>query len=117
MPDQEIDIEFKAAPAGQVAVNKKGIVECFVAGIGNKDSVGDICASGAFNASLKRRKPRVVWGHNWNDPIGKVLEIYEVPSSDPRLPEKMKRAGIGGLYAKVQFNLNSEKGKEAFANV
>ena len=117
MPEQDLDIEFKAAPAGQVAVNKKGIVECFVAGIGNKDSVGDICASGAFNASLKRRKPRVVWGHNWNDPIGKVLEIYEVPSSDPRLPEKMKRAGIGGLYAKVQFNLNSEKGKEAFANV
>lgn len=112
------DIEIKAAPAGQVAINEaKGIVEAFVAGIGNKDSVGDICASGAFDASLKRRKPRVVWGHNWNDPIGKVLEIYEVAPNDPRLPEKMKRAGIGGLYAKVQFNLNSEKGKEAFANV
>jgi antirestriction protein ArdC len=30
---------------------------------------------------------------------------------------KMKMAGIGGLYAKVQFNLQSEKGREAFANV
>jgi antirestriction protein ArdC len=30
---------------------------------------------------------------------------------------KMKIAGIGGLFAKVQFNLQSEKGKEAFANV
>jgi HK97 family phage prohead protease len=119
MPDANLDdMDFKAAPAGQVSVNKsKGIVEAFVAGIGNKDSVGDICASGAFNGSLKRRKPRVVWGHNWNDPIGKVLEIYEVPASDPRLPAKMKAAGIGGLYAKVQFNLNSEKGREAFANV
>jgi phage head maturation protease len=29
----------------------------------------------------------------------------------------MKLAGIGGLFAKVQFNLSSEKGKEAFANV
>lgn len=95
----------------------QGIVECFVAGIGNKDSVGDIVASGAFSRSLQRRKPRVVWGHNWNDPIGKVLEIYEVPSTDPRLPLKMKVAGIGGLFARVQFNLNSEKGKEAFANV
>ena len=64
-----------------------------------------------------RRKPRVVWGHNWNDPLGKVLEIYEVAPSDPRLPGKMRSAGIGGLYAKVQFNLNSEKGREAFANV
>lgn len=111
------DIQYKAS-AGQVNLDQaQGIVECFVAGIGNKDSVGDVCATGAFTKSLMRRKPRVVWGHNWNDPIGKVLEIYEVPPSDPRLPAKMRAAGIGGLYAKVQFNLNSEKGREAFANV
>lgn len=111
------DIQFKAA-SGQFNIDEaQGIVECFVAGIGNKDSVGDIVVSGAFAKSLMRRKPRVVWGHNWNDPIGKVLEIYEVPPNDPRLPGKMKAAGIGGLYAKVQFNLNSEKGKEAFTNV
>jgi HK97 family phage prohead protease len=111
------DIQFKAN-SGQFNIDQaQGIVECFVAGIGNKDSVGDIVASGAFAKSLVRRKPRVVWGHNWNDPIGKVLEIYEVQANDPRLPAKMKMAGIGGLYAKVQFNLNSEKGREAFANV
>ena len=111
------EIQYKAS-AGTFNLDEAlGIVECFVAGIGNKDSVGDVCASGAFTKSLLRRKPRVVWGHNWNDPIGKVLDIYEVPVSDPRLPMKMKMAGIGGLYAKVQFNLQSEKGKEAFANV
>lgn len=111
------DISFKAN-SGQFNIDEaQGIVECFVAGIGNKDSVGDICVTGAFAKSLQRRKPRVVWGHNWNDPIGKVLEIYEVPPNDPRLPTKMKIAGIGGLYAKVQFNLNSEKGREAFTNV
>ena len=111
------DIEFKSS-AGTFNVDQaQGIVECFVAGIGNKDSVGDVLIPGAFKESLKRRKPRVVWGHNWNDPIGKVLEIYEVSPSDTRLPMKMKAAGIGGLYARVQFNLNSEKGKEAFANV
>lgn len=118
--------EYKAASISSAANGKsgvlnldeaQGIVECFVAGIGNKDSVGDIVHSGAFTKSLMRRKPRVVWGHNWNDPIGKVLEIYEVPATDPRLPLKMKMAGIGGLFARVQFNLNSEKGREAFANV
>lgn len=115
MPMQ--DIKFKSN-SGQFNIDEaQGIVECFVAGIGNKDSVGDIVVTGAFAKSLMRRKPRVVWGHNWNDPIGKVLEIYEVPPNDPRLPSKMKTAGIGGLYAKVQFNLNSEKGREAFANV
>lgn len=110
-------VEFKAI-SGQINVDEaKGIVECFVSGVGNKDSVGDIVLPGAFTESLKRRKPRVVWGHDWNHPIGKVLEIYEVPASDPRLPAKMKSAGIGGLFARVQFNLQSEKGREAFANV
>ena len=111
------DIQFKAR-AGQVTIDKaQGIVECFVAAIGNKDSVGDIIVPGAFDGSLKRRKPRVVWGHNWNEPIGKVLDIVEVAPRDPRLPEKMKKAGVGGLYARVQFNMNSQRGKEAFANV
>ena len=111
------EIQFKAIP-GQFNIDEaQGVVECFVAGIGNKDSVGDVLITGAFTKSLTRRKPRVVWGHNWNDPIGKVLEIYEVSPGDRRLPAKMLSAGIGGLYAKVQFNLNSEKGREAFANV
>lgn len=114
---QSGSVEFKAI-SGQINVDEaKGIVECFVSGVGNKDSVGDIVLPGAFTESLKRRKPRVVWGHDWNHPIGKVLEIYEVPASDPRLPGKMKAAGIGGLFARVQFNLKSEKGREAFANV
>ena len=112
-----MNAEYKAMQ-GQVNVDEaQGIVECFVAGLGNKDSVGDICLPGCFNESLKRRKPRVVWGHNWNEPIGKVLEIYEVGPNDPRLPMKMKRAGIGGLYARVQFNLKSERGRQAFADV
>ena len=114
---QNAEIQYKASAGTFNLDEAQGIVECFVAGIGNKDSVGDVCATGAFTKSLLRRKPRVVWGHNWNDPIGKVLDIYEVPASDSRLPMKMKMAGIGGLYAKVQFNLQSEKGREAFANV
>ena len=118
MPTQYDDAQEYKALQGQVTIDEAlGIVEAFVAGIGNKDSVGDIIVSGAFNESLKRRKPRVVWGHNWNEPIGKVLEIYEVPASDPRLPMKMKRAGIGGVYARVQFNLKSERGRQAFADV
>ena len=111
------ETQYKSIP-GQISTNEsQGIVECFVAAMGNKDSVGDICLPGCFNGSLKRRKPRVVWGHNWNEPIGKVLEIYEVGPNDPRLPVKMKSNGVGGLFAKVQFNLKSERGREAFSNV
>lgn len=104
--------------SGQLSIDEaEGIVECFVAAVGNKDSVGDIVVPGAFTSSLKRRKPRVVWGHDWNQPIGKVLDIYEVGPSDPRLPGKMKSAGVGGLFAKVQFNLRSERGREAFHSI
>ena len=103
---------------GQISTNEAlGIVECFSAAIGNKDSVGDICLPGCFDASLRRRKPRVVWGHNWNEPIGKVLDIYEVGPNDPRLPVKMRANGVGGLYTRVQFNLKSERGREAFNNI
>jgi HK97 family phage prohead protease len=111
------ETQYKAI-SGQISTNEsQGIVECFVAAIGNKDSVGDICLPGCFDGSLKRRKPRVVWGHNWNEPIGKVLEVYEVGPQDPRLPAKMKTNGVGGLFARVQFNLKSERGREAFSNV
>ena len=111
------DFQFKAT-TGQINIDSvQGIVEAFVSAIGNKDSVGDIVLSGAFDSSLKRRKPRVVWGHDWNQPIGKVIEMFEVAQTDPRLPSKMKQAGVGALYAKVQFNLNTERGREAFANV
>ena len=86
----EDDFAFKAI-SGQIGVDKaEGIVEAFVSGLGNKDSVGDIVVPGAFKGSLMRRKPRVVWGHDWNQPIGKVLEMYEVGPKDPRLPEKMR---------------------------
>lgn len=111
------ETQYKSIP-GQISTNEAmGIVECFSAAIGNKDSVGDICLPGCFDASLRRRKPRVVWGHNWNEPIGKVLDIYEVGPNDPRLPAKMRANGVGGLYTRVQFNLKSERGREAFNNI
>jgi HK97 family phage prohead protease len=111
------DLDVKAISGALSIDEAKGIVECFAAAFGNKDSVGDIIVPGAFDASLRRRRPRVVWGHDWNHPIGKVLDIYEVAPGDPRLPAKMKQAGVGGLYVRVQFNLKSEKGRDAFQNV
>ena len=117
MPAIKEAYEFKAN-TGQINIDEaQGIVECFVAAIGNKDSVGDIIVTGAFDASLKRRNPRVVWGHDWNSPIGKVLEIYEVRPGDSRLPGKMRNAGVGGLFARVQFNLKSERGRQAFTDI
>jgi hypothetical protein len=43
------ETQYKAISGQLSADEAQGIVECFVAGIGNKDSVGDICLPGAFN--------------------------------------------------------------------
>ena len=101
----------------KVVDDEKGIVEAYVSGIGNKDSGGDIIVPGAFNASLQQRTPKGVWSHDWDKPVSKTLEIYEVPAGDPRLPMKMQLAEIGGLYVKTQFNLNTQLGRDAYETV
>jgi HK97 family phage prohead protease len=96
---------------------EKGIVEAFVAGIGNKDSQKDIIQPGAFTESLAGRNPKCVWSHQWDLPVGKCLAAYEVSAGSDELPTKMKDAGCGGLYTKTQFNLGTERGRDAFADV
>lgn len=80
----------------------KGIVEAYVSIFGNVDSYGDIILRGAFLESLSKKLPKFVWSHNWEIPIGKVLEAKE--------DEK-------GLYIKAQFNLETQRGKEAYSDL
>lgn len=101
----------------KVLDDEEGIVEAYVSGIGNKDSVGDIIMSGAYTDSLAMRTPKGVWSHDWSRPVSKTLEIREVAAGDPALPLKMKSAGIGGLYVRTQFNLETQDGRDAFSNV
>ncbi len=111
------ELIHKALPTyGITSIDEaEGIVEAYVSGIGNKDSVNDIIESGAFDASLKVRKPKGVWSHNWDQPVSKTLEIYEVKAGSAELPMKMKSAGIGGLFVKTQFNLDTQAGRDAFS--
>lgn len=99
----------------KVLDEEKGIVEAFVAGIGNRDSVNDIIQAGAFEDSIKNRNPKGVWSHDWQRPVSKTLEIREVASGSSELPQKMKEAGIGGLYVKTQFNLDTQDGRDALS--
>lgn len=109
----------KNVPVAGIKVldEEHGIVEAFVAGIGNKDSTGDIIQPGAFDDSLKIRTPKGVWSHDWSRWVSKTLDMYQVLPGDPRLPLKMSSRGVGGLYVKMQFNLETQDGKDAFSNV
>lgn len=105
-------------PTGVKVINEKeGIVGAFVAVIGNKDSVGDIIQPGAFDTFLANRKPKGVWAHDWDKPIAKTLNVFEVKAGDPMLPARLQANGYGALYVEMQFNLNTTLGKEAFDNV
>lgn len=119
MPDTHPELKHKTLGVQGVKVldEGEGIVEAYVAGIGNKDSVGDIIRPGAFVDSLKQRTPKGVWSHNWDLPVAKTIEAREVGAGGSELPVKMKTAGIGGLYVKAQFNLNTQRGRDAYEDV
>ena len=72
---------------------------------GNIDSHGDIVQPGAFAKSLKRHeergtRPKLFWQHDMHQPIGSWTSIKE--------DEK-------GLYMEGRFNMDVQRGREAYA--
>jgi len=51
--------------------------EGYLSTFGNKDLGGDVCQAGCFRETLKERKPKLLWQHNWDEPVGIFEEIYE----------------------------------------
>jgi uncharacterized protein len=108
--------EFKAVDPEQ------GIAEMIVSVFLNEDMGGDIVMPGFFAQSLETRRtadgrPRVkgVWAHDWTTPVAKTLEARELLPGDPLLPTRL--SGNGGLYIKGQFNLDTQRGREAFSDL
>jgi hypothetical protein len=100
----------------------EGVVSAIVSVTGVIDNVNDVIIPGAYAKSLATRRPKVVWSHDWNQPIGRVLHIEEWAPGDPRLPKQTKDgqpwpAAAGALVATMQFNLSSDRGREAFEAV
>jgi hypothetical protein len=104
----------------QVQSGKKGIVRAIVAVTGVVDNVNDLILPGAFTASLKKRRPKVVDDHEWGRKAGRVLAVEEWLPGDERLPKRTKDgqlwpAEAGALVATMQYNLRSERGRESFS--
>lgn len=81
---------------------QKGILKAYVSIFNNVDFGGDIIKQGAFAESLKSKLPKGVWAHNWDVPIAKTLVARE--------DEK-------GLYIEAQFNLDTQRGREAYSDI
>lgn len=100
----------------------EGVVVAVVSVTGTVDEVNDLIVPGAYTRTLTALTPKVIKEHQWADVVGRVLHIEELMPGDPRLPPFTGRgkpwpADAGALIATMQFNLNTDLGREAFENV
>lgn len=112
-----MQLEHKTFPAhGVKAVDaQQGIAEMIVSVFNNVDAVNERVLPGFFADSLTTRKPKGVWMHDWTQPVAKTLEALELHPGDQRLPAQL--LNLGGLYIKGQFNLDTQRGREAFSDI
>lgn len=118
-------IQYKVVDAGVTDLSTTegpGVVEAIVSVTGLVDNVNDIIEPGAYGPSLKKIKPKGVWSHDWNKPISKTLSAVELLPGDPGLPTELPDgspwpAEAGAVKIKMQFNLNSTRGRDAYEDV
>ena len=101
----------------KVVDEAKGIVEAIVSVTNIIDEVGDIIVPGAYTKTLGSRTPKVVHNHNWDTPVGKVIYAEELMPGDPRLTQKLLQVNAGALRARIVFNLETQRGRDAFSDV
>lgn len=115
-----------AAPGGPLLSSdeRTGEVVAIVGVTGIVDHVNDLIEPGAYADTLAKRRPKVCWAHSWEMPVGKVLQIEEWFPGDKRFAQvgatldgKPWPAEAGALVAKTQFNMKSDRGREAFLAV
>lgn len=100
----------------------EGIVETIISVTGVVDNVKDRIMPGAYQKTLAKRKPKGVWSHDWDTPVSKTLEVRELMPGDKELPKAMPNGdpwprGAGALKVKTQFNLETQRGREAYSDV
>ncbi|WAA19822.1 capsid maturation protease [Gordonia phage Kabocha] len=115
-------LDYKAVPIGGVEDDGAGVVEALVAVTGIKDRVNDIILPGAFQKSLAARTPKGVWHHNIHESIARTVQIKELAPGDEGLPKQLPDgspwpAEAGALKVKMEFNMNTQRGRDAYEDV
>ena len=108
------------AGAYKIVDASEGIVEAVVNVFGVIDEGDDIVHPGAFTKTLSEHagRVRVLDNHNMfstSDVIGFPLEMREIGRDDlpPSVLSKYPEA-TGGLLVKMQFRMNTERGRDTF---
>lgn len=77
-----------------------GVIEGYGAVFGNIDTYGDIIQRGAFGSTMGKRKVKMLWQHDPDQPIG----VWDEMREDDR-----------GLWMKGRILADVDKGREAIA--
>jgi HK97 family phage prohead protease len=99
----------------KVLDEEQGIIEAIVSVFNNVDAAKERIRPGFFTKSLQRKFPKGVWMHDWKQPVAKTLEAKELLPGDALLPPQL--AILGGLYIKGQFNLGTQRGRDAYSDL
>lgn len=108
-------IERKSFPIAGLKTDETGVIEAIVSVFNNVDSGKEIVRPGFFEKSIARKLPKGVWAHDWTQPIAKTIEARELKAGHPDLPEHLK--DLGGTYIRGQFNLETQRGREAYSDI
>ena len=94
----------------------EGIVEAYVNSMGVVDHDGEVIDFNAFDKSIEKGCQSVAWFHDQSSPVVKVIDAAPIElaygDDDEEFPYRK-----GRLKAIMQFNLNTQRGREAFADV
>jgi phage head maturation protease len=99
-----------------------GVVEAIVSVTGVVDEDDDLIEPGAYADTLKKRRPKGIFSHDWKRWVSRTDVIEEWMPGDPRLPEKTKDGQpwpkeAGALYVKTIFNMKTDTGRNAYHDV
>lgn len=119
-------LEIKAAtvlerPTGALtSVNPLGVVTALVAVTGVQDQVGDVIPAGAFERTLRERRPHPRLLHDWHRQIGNTTALCELPPGHAELPKQAPDGRpwpreAGALVARYQLDLSTKDGRRALA--
>ena len=91
MEFRSITLELKADP--------QGVVSGYGSVFGGVDAYGDTVMPGAFVKSLAKRKPKMLWQHDMDEPIG----VWDDVREDAK-----------GLFVQGRLAMKTEGGMEAY---
>lgn len=113
-----MEFESKQARVEAKALNDaEGTVEAVVSVTNIVDNVNDVIEPGAYTDTLQKRIPKGVWSHDTTIPVARTLAAIELEPGDKRLPRHLQEMDAGGVLVKMQFNLNTTRGREAYEDI